>query len=348
MRKSITTIIFCLLAYITEAQRFGSLEPESNPLQLRAIGSFYVGGEKQHQNKLELGGFSSDGSVTINQMYVNYMIPQVLQDSVSFVLIHGMNLSGKTWETTPDGRMGWNEYLARKGYPVYVVDQVGAGRSGFNQKNYNLVREGTLPSNSQEAFQRISDDNTWINFRFGLKNGQPVKNAEFPVNAIAEFSKQSIPFSLFGLPEPNPNYLNISKLVLELKSSVLVSHSQSGRFPIESALLNPKGIKAMVLLEPGSAGVNYTDQQVKELVTIPLLVVFGDHLENETGIPGHSWKSYYEAWGNLVKRVKAAGGKAKIIYLPDMGIYGNSHMLMQDKNNKEIADIIIEWLAENI
>lgn len=347
MRKSIATLIFCLLGYLINAQSFGALRSESEPLQLRAIGSFYVGGEKQRQNSLELGGFSSDGAITINQMYVNYMIPEQRKDSISFVLIHGMNLSGKTWETTPDGRMGWQEYLIRKGYPVYVVDQVGAGRSGFNQKNYNLVKAGNIASNTQEAFQRISDDNTWINFRFGLQDGKPVKEAKFPIGSVDEFSKQSIPFSLFGLPNPNPNFLNLSKLATELRHTVLVSHSQSGGFPIETALITPKGIDAIVMLEPGGTGAQYTDEQVKLLASIPIVVVFGDNIENETGLPGHSWKNYYDGWGKLVERVNAAGGKAKIIYLPDMGIFGNSHMLMQDSNNQQIADIMLSWLSGN-
>ena len=43
--------------------------------------------------------------------------------------------------------------------------------------------------------------------------------------------------------------------------------------------------------------------------------------------------------------IKAAGGSAEWINLPDIGIKGNSHMLMQDKNNAEIADVIQKWLA---
>ena len=30
---------------------------------------------------------------------------------------------------------------------------------------------------------------------------------------------------------------------------------------------------------------------------------------------------------------------------PEVGIKGNSHMLMQDKNNAEIADVIQKWLV---
>lgn len=41
----------------------------------------------------------------------------------------------------------------------------------------------------------------------------------------------------------------------------------------------------------------------------------------------------------VVARFQAAGGDATLIHLPEMGITGNSHMLMQDKNNQEVADV---------
>ncbi len=34
-----------------------------------------------------------------------------------------------------------------------------------------------------------------------------------------------------------------------------------------------------------------------------------------------------------------------MIDLPEIGIKGNSHMLMMDRNNAEIAAVIQDWLA---
>jgi hypothetical protein len=33
------------------------------------------------------------------------------------------------------------------------------------------------------------------------------------------------------------------------------------------------------------------------------------------------------------------------VMLPDIGIKGNSHMMMQDRNNAEIAAVIQTWLV---
>ncbi len=56
------------------------------------------------------------------QMYVQYQIPLKGARHVPVVFVHGCCLSSKTWETTPDGRMGWSEYFVRKDRSVYLAD----------------------------------------------------------------------------------------------------------------------------------------------------------------------------------------------------------------------------------
>ena len=115
------------------AQALKDVKTPDKPLVLKAQGSFFVGGEKVEQTAGELGDLGPGGHITVNQMYVRYMVPQGGDRNVPVVMVHGATLTGKSWETTPDGRMGWDEYFVRKGHPVYVPDQVGRGRSGFNQ-----------------------------------------------------------------------------------------------------------------------------------------------------------------------------------------------------------------------
>ena len=44
--------------------------------------------------------------------------------------------------------------------------------------------------------------------------------------------------------------------------------------------------------------------------------------------------------------LRSAGGSIDVVDLPDVGIKGNSHMMMMDKNNAEIADLIQKWLLD--
>lgn len=330
-----------------KAQGLRDLQTQRSPLVLKAQGSFFVGGDVVEQTQVELGSFGPAGHITVNQMYVRYMIPQS-DRNVPVVMLHGMTHTGKAWETTPDGRMGWDEYFVRKGHPVYVPDQVGRGRSGFNQSVFNNVRAGVAPPNSLPPIWRFGDEATWPNFRFGSRPGAPYPGLQFPVEALRELSKQSIPDLSLILPTPNPTYKALSDLAIQVKGAILISHSQSGAYPLEAALVNSTGIKGLVLVEPGVCPENYTDSQIATLATLSLLVVFGDNLDAPAVIPGFSWRTAFEGCNAFVSRVNAAGGNARMLRLPERGISGNSHMIMQDRNNLQIADLILKWIDESV
>ena len=81
----------------------------------------------------------------MNQMYVQYQKPVAGAQHAPVVMVHGCCLSSKTWETTPDGRMGWNEYFVRKNRSVYLADQSARARSGFDATIINAVKSGAEP-----------------------------------------------------------------------------------------------------------------------------------------------------------------------------------------------------------
>lgn len=332
------------------AQALKDVQTAKKPLVLKAQGSFFVGGDRVEQTRVELGGLGPEGHIAVNQMYVRYMVPQGGERNVPVVMLHGATLTGKSWETTPDGRMGWDEYFVRKGYPVYVPDQVGRGRSGFNQAPFNNARAGTTPANTLPTFLRFSDEVVWPNFRFGSKPGVPYPDSQFPVSSVDELAKQGVPdVSFGGLPRPNPTLKALSDLATQVSGAVLMGHSQSGPFPLEAALLNPPAAKGLVLVEPGRCPSNYTADQIKTLATVPILVVFGDHRDTPTGISTRpSWQESFDSCQELIRRITAAGGQAQMLNPRDLGIRGNSHMIMQDKNNLQIADFILKWMDKSV
>jgi pimeloyl-ACP methyl ester carboxylesterase len=334
---------------VARAQRYQDLQVPTSPLVLKAQGSFFIGGESVEQTPAQLGGFGEAGTLTINQMYVRYMVPEHADQHAAVVMIHGMSLSGKTWETTPDGRMGWDEYFVRKDRAVYVPDQVSRGRSGFNQAVFNDVRASVIKPAKQPPLMRFSDTIVWANFRFGAKLGVPYADEQFPVTALGELAKQSLPDANAVLPAPNPTYKALSDLAIQARRTVLVSHSQSGAFPLEAALIDPTGIAGMVLVEPGGCPGRYTDAQVATFAKIPILVVFGDHIAETTeGVRAFTWQAPFDGCKAFVARVTAAGGDAQMLSLPEKGVRGNSHVPMQDRNNLKVADLILAWLDEHV
>jgi hypothetical protein len=60
------------------------------------------------------------------------------------------------------------------------------------------------------------------------------------------------------------------------------------------------------------------------------------------------WTTNYDTCQKFVGQVTQAGGDAQMMYLPKLGIKGNSHMLMQDKNNLELADLILAWIDQHV
>lgn len=330
----------------------GEKQAPTDPLVLQRRGSMIVGGESVAQTPTQLSFFADDadqapGHVTINQMYVEYMVP-VADNGVPIVMVHGATLSGMSYDTTPDGRMGWFEYFVRQGHPVYVPDQVSRARSGFDIASYNEVRAGEQPVSALPNYWRFTGELAWTQFRFGPTPGTAFPDEQFPVEAADAFSAQAIPDLNYGLSNPEANVMATNQLAAQVNGAVLLGHSQSGMLPVRAMLADPTNVKALIVIEPGNPNsAGFTDEQLAILATVPMLVVYGDHLDAETGTPV-SWQAAYSDGQALVDRVNAAGGDAEMLHPPALGIRGNSHMIMMDKNNLDIADLILDWMERKV
>jgi pimeloyl-ACP methyl ester carboxylesterase len=144
---------------------------------------------------------------------------------------------------------------------------------------------------------------------------------------------------------PNPTIKALSDLAGDLNGAVLLSHSQSGTWGFEAVLANPKGISGIVAIEPTAptCSGSYTEQQIAALAQVPTLVIFGDHLDVTP-----TFTTALAACRALIAQIKAKGGNAQTLHLPDVGIHGNSHMMMMDANNIQIADLILKWIDRNV
>jgi pimeloyl-ACP methyl ester carboxylesterase len=316
-------------------------------LTLGSQGSFFVGGEvKTVEPQPGAPAGVRAGDITVNQMYVQYQTPPGPGKHLPVVMVHGCCLSSKTWETTPDGRMGWNEYFVRKDRPVYLADQVSRARSGFDPSTITAVKAGAAPPSALPGIIAATHQLSWTLFRFGPEYGTAFPDEQFPVGAADELYKQMIPDLNALLPTPNPTWTQMAALAKQLKGAVLMGHSESGFFPQQAALIDPSGIRGLITIE-AQCPDNLTDAQIASLAKIPNLVMFGDHLEDVPTVIV-SWKKTLDVCSAYVDKVKAAGGDAEMMYLPKMGIKGNSHMLMQDKNNLQLADLVMKWIDEHV
>jgi pimeloyl-ACP methyl ester carboxylesterase len=318
----------------------------ADDIVLRSMGSFHVGGRivevrgKPVRDIVRVPGgppsrLDPNGEYQVEQMYVQYFLPRDRKGTVPLLMWHGGGLTGVTYETTPDGREGWLNMFVRKGWDVYVSDAVERGRSGFASPD---VWPG------EPVFLTYADP--FERFRIGAGEGSwnpdPAKQklmpgVQFPVDAYASYMKQTVPRWLITDDAVIAGYI---ALVDKVCPCVLLTHSQGGAFGLKVAEARPEKIKAVVAVESASAG---NPAKAAALRDVPVLMVFGDNIDLHP-----RWIAYRKLDLEYAAAVRAAGGKVDVINLPDVGIMGNSHMVMMDRNNGAVADVIQKWLAEQV
>jgi pimeloyl-ACP methyl ester carboxylesterase len=314
----------------------------TGPLTLQSQGSFFVGGRDLQSDTLStLPAYAPSGTVTVDQMYVHYEVPAGAGKHYPLTLIHGCCLTGKTWETTPDGRMGWDEFFVRRGYPVYVIDQSWRGRSAGSVAAINAVKTGKAPLGQLPTVFSAGHEAAWAIFRFGPEYPKVYDGMQYPLTAQAEFWKQMVPDWSNAVPTPNPTVPALSELAQKLRGTVLISHSQSGIYPFQTAALSPNGVAGIIAIEPGACPSATGD--LAPYKGLPILVLFGDYVDLSP-----RWAPRLKMCRDFVAAANPAGGKAELLVLPDIGIHGNSHMLMQDKNSLQIAALLANWIEKHV
>ena len=79
---------------------------------------------------------------------------------------------------------------------------------------------------------------------------------------------------------------------------------------------------------------------VATLKDVPIMVLYGDNVDKSPMFSAQLANNR-----KMAKLAKAAGGSIEIVSLPELGIKGNSHFPMMEKNNAEVADVVHKWLA---
>ena len=314
------------------------------PLALSDFGSFFVGGRKVVSDYpgSPAVGFLSPGEITVDQMYVQYMIPAA-PAGPPLILVHGFNHTGVTFETTPDGREGWATYFVRHGYPVYVVDQPARGRSGFDPTAVNRAKS-TGDAAALPGIPLYPMKYAFVNFRFGKAYPAPHPGLQFPLQALDDYAKELVPSSettLAGTVTVAPR--DLAELLDRIGPAVLLGHSQAGAMVLGAARMRPGATVALVSIEGDCVPMPPEDVD-RVFGKFPFLSVWGDNSEGAEGANGDTRRNGCAA---SVKALRENNGKAEFAMLSEHGMPGHSHMMMMDRGNLAIADFIMERLDKN-
>jgi pimeloyl-ACP methyl ester carboxylesterase len=318
------------------------------PLTLEDEGSFFVNGKNVNSDYTGASlvtGPAAPGRITINQMYVHYRIPAG-KKGLPVVLVHGSTHTGMTYETTPDGREGWATYFARKGTPVYVIDHAGRGRSGFDPTPINQVRDkpGSNPASLPTLFLG-SHERGWVNFRFGPAYPVPFPGLQFPVEALDQYTMQLVPNTENTLAGIGTNTVDaLAALLDKIGPAIVIVHSQAGVLGLDLVRKRANLVKGLITVEGGCDKFSADDAK-SFFAKVPVLSLWGDNsVGAKDTVNGDERRN---GCLGAVNAIKAAGGHASLLMLPDTGIKGNSHMMMMDKNNLQLADILLKWIDDN-
>jgi pimeloyl-ACP methyl ester carboxylesterase len=312
----------------------------NEPIVLRDMGSFHIGGRQIEVRGRPVrdvmftpGGvpvkLDPNGAYQVEQMYAQYFLPQNRKGKLPLLLWHGGGLTGVTYETKPDGSPGWLNYFLRQGWDTYVSDSMERGRSGWTDafKDDPVF----LPLNDLWERFRIGPPGSWNDDK-GKRAIYP--GVQFPLDAYEQFMKQGVPRWVTTDDAIVAAYI---ELIDKVGPCVLLVHSQAGAFAFRVAEARPGKIKAMAIAEPSGTG---NADKVAALKNIPILVIYGDNARDHP-----RWGEIRRNVSGYADAIRQAGGSVELIDLSDIGIKGNTHMLMMDKNSDQVAAVIQKWLA---
>ena len=351
-----------LLLVISISLLSSCVSNKKNLLLIKDQGSFTVGGSVitnpgtfdpiKHRAFNPSNQPSEGQTLHGDHLYAFYQVPAKSR-KYPMVMWHGYGQTSKTYETTADGREGFQNIFLRKGFPVYLIDQPRRGKAS----------RGT----QQSTYTASPDDQLWFGiFRMGIGTEfYPGVQFSKDPKALNQFYRHIVPN--IGTIDINVNTDVVAALFNKIGPGILITHSHSGGQGWLAALKN-ENIKAIAAYEPGS-GFIFPEGQVPEPITylggtlkgnpvsldefkkitkIPIVIYYGDYIPTEPSkYPGEEqWRAAVlmaKKWTELVNK---NGGDVTLVQLPEKGLKGNTHFPMSDLNNVEVADLLSKWLKD--
>lgn len=330
-------------------------------IKIKKQGVFAAGGENiVHSGKYDNQYFAGWGeqkedgqSYHANHAIVDYQIP-VHANKYPLIFVHGFGGSGTSWTMTPDGRDGFATLMLKHKYPTYVMDLPGRGQAG------RTTNTATIKPNANEMF--------WFDiWRFGeypnWNDGvQAVKSDDYFRGIFVQMTPD---LSNGAMDVPA-----ISATVDKVGYSVLVTHSAGGVTGWLAAMANDN-VRGVASYEPGgfvfpdddlpaaidgktggTAPIPVPREQFMKLTQIPIVMYFGDYIPTDINaisdkLGAENWRVRLAMARTFCDAINTRGGNCTLVELPKIGIYGNTHFLMQDLNNGELADLLDKWLKKN-
>jgi len=325
--------------------------------------------------------------VMTGQMYVEVLRPSRVTQRYPLVFFHGNWQTATNWMGTPDGRPGWADYFLDQGYVVYLIDQPARGRSPWHSSTNGML-SGLPPSTVEQRFTAPEVTRKWLQASTHTQWPGAAPNKGRMGDPVFDAFYASQVESLMDPVETQSLIQAAGTALLDkIGPAILLTHSQAGTFGWLIADARPKLVKGVLAIEPAgppfeNAVFDENPARPWGLTDIPLgfdppatassdlksvrqqssdrpglapcrqQVEPARQLPHLKGIPVlivSSESSYHAAYDHCTARfLSQAGVSNTFIRLEDRGIHGNGHMMMLEKNNREVAALLHQWVSRNI
>jgi pimeloyl-ACP methyl ester carboxylesterase len=323
---------------------------------IRDQGCFWVGVTYEMRD----GQMLVDGT----QLYVEYQKPEVESQPYPVVLVHGGGGQAVDWISTPDGRPGWRTLLLQRGYAVYLVDRPGHGRSPRHLGEGGAsAGAGLVPS--------VETLGAMFAGRFNPDHTQWPGTGEPDDPALAQLlaSQRQIPYDVGQHHELMRR--RGAELLDRIGPAVVITSSAGGPAGWLMADERPGLVRAIVALEPlGPSGpvplswglsespLTYDPPGEPALVDSPggpALKLQADpprRLPNLADVPiaivsGEQSFATTMDIGTVAYLRQAGCRRVDHLALGELGVHGNGHLMMIERNNEAVLDVVTDWLGKN-
>lgn len=254
LRKSLF-ILLAGIASTTPSLANGNQKDDLGPFIVGQQGVLYEGGVYDVQ--------PSAGTPTTmaGQMHVFYQLPVSPNNHswswsrtkrLPIIMIHGSQQTGANFLGTPDGRPGWAAYFVAHGWPVYVIDQPGRGKSGYFPNTYGPQGPNPSPTTVKQQFTapELTSPLAWPQAAFhtqwpgGPGSGVPGEYAfdQFFASQVANMPNGDQALALTTAA--------VTALIKKIGPAIIMTHSMSGPESWFIPQANPGMVKAIIAVEP--------------------------------------------------------------------------------------------------
>ena len=302
------------------------------------------------------------------------------------MMVHGGGQTGTNFLGTPDGRPGWNEWFLRQGYAVYIVDQPARGRSAYYPAVQGSTAP-SLAHGTEQRFTAPEKYNLWPQAKLHTQwpgsgnQGDPIFDQFFASqetsitdNILMDESNRDDLVALLERIGPaimlthsrsGPFGWLVADARPDLVRAILaIEPNGPPFFDVVPSAATPTFVRAW--------GIAYAklhfDPPVEQPASLaPGLDTADDGPDMErcwlpTGakrtLPGlqrmpililSSEASYHARYDQCTVRFLMRNGvQPDFVRLSDIGIHGNGHMMMIEKNNEQVAKVLTDWLDQRV